>query len=80
MTLTSANIARSLLGRLDPTCLDRIRAGQARLVSISPVTSAEVGRFGLSVAAEAPEATAEGLVAALAVLARKEGDSVSGGP
>ncbi len=68
VTLTSANIARSLLGRLDATCRARIEAGEVRLVSISPVTSAEVGRLGLPIAAEAAEATAEGLVDAMTML------------
>jgi uroporphyrinogen III methyltransferase/synthase len=71
ITLTSANIARSLLGRLDATCRARIDAGEVRLVSISPVTSAEVARLGLPVAAEAAEATADGLIAAMVALAGK---------
>jgi uroporphyrinogen III methyltransferase/synthase len=65
VTLTSANIARSLLSRLDATCRSRIEVGEVRLVTISSVTSAEVLRLGLPIAAEAHEATAEGLVAAL---------------
>jgi uroporphyrinogen III methyltransferase/synthase len=73
VTLTSANVTRSLLGRLDPTCRARIEAGEVRLATISGVTSAEVHRLGLPVAAEAREATAEGLVAALVEL-------VSAGP
>ncbi len=35
VTLTSANIARSLLGRLDATCRARIEAGEVRLVDAS---------------------------------------------
>jgi len=65
ITLTSTNISRSLLGRLDATSRARIEAGDVRLVTISPVTSAEVRQLGLPVAAEATEATAEGLVAAM---------------
>ena len=65
ITLTSANIARSLLGRLDATSRARIESGDLRLVSISPVTSAEIRQLGLPVAAEAVEATSEGLVAAM---------------
>ena len=65
VTLTSANIARSLLERLDATCLRRIDAGEIKLVSISPVTTAEVEKLGYKVAAQAKEATAEGVIEAL---------------
>jgi uroporphyrinogen III methyltransferase/synthase len=65
ITLTSANIARSLLERLDEACLSRIREGQTRLVTISPVTSAAVTARGLPVAAEAAEATIDGILTAL---------------
>jgi uroporphyrinogen III methyltransferase/synthase len=65
VTLTSSNIARALLTRLDDTCLSQIRAGRIRLVTISSVTSAEVQSLGLPVAAEAKTATMEGVVQAL---------------
>jgi uroporphyrinogen III methyltransferase/synthase len=65
VTLTSANIARSLLERLDATCLCRIVAGEIKLVSISPVTTAEVSRLGYKVVVEAKEATVEGVIQAL---------------
>jgi uroporphyrinogen III methyltransferase/synthase len=65
VTLTSGNIARSLLERLDATCLRRIETGEIKLVSISPVTTAEVEKLGYKVAAEAKEATAEGVLQAL---------------
>jgi uroporphyrinogen III methyltransferase/synthase len=68
VTLTSSNIARALLGRLDEGTRNRIRDGTVRLVTISEVTSAAVKEFGLPVAAEAREATAEGVVEALASL------------
>lgn len=80
VTLTSANIARSLIERLDSTCRARIDAGEVRLVSISPVTSAEVERLGLPIAAEAREATAEGLVEAMVTLARREAGPPSANP
>lgn len=80
VTLTSANIARSLLNRLDATCRARITAGEVRLISISPVTSAEVRQLGLPIAAEAREATAEGLVEAMIGLARREAGPVSADP
>jgi uroporphyrinogen III methyltransferase/synthase len=65
VTLTSSNIARSLLRALDEPTLTRIRAGAVRLVSISPVTSAAIRGFGVPVAAEAAEYTTEGVVQAL---------------
>ncbi|MBI2803502.1 MAG: uroporphyrinogen-III C-methyltransferase [Planctomycetes bacterium] len=65
ITLTSSNIAKSLLTRLDATCLRRIENGEIKLVSISRVTSAEIETLGYKVAAEATEATAEGIVDAL---------------
>jgi len=69
VTLTSANIARSLLARLDDTCLASIREGRLKLVTISPVTSAEVTARQLPVAAEAKTATMEGVLEALVELA-----------
>jgi uroporphyrinogen III methyltransferase/synthase len=65
ITLTSTNIARVLVEALDETSRDRLRTGEMGLVSISPVTSEEVRRHGLPVAAEAPEATTDGIVQAL---------------
>jgi uroporphyrinogen III methyltransferase/synthase len=65
VTLTSANIARVFIERLDSTCRARIESGEVQLVTISPVTSEEVMRLGLPVAAEANEATAEGVVQAM---------------
>jgi uroporphyrinogen III methyltransferase/synthase len=69
VTLTSSNIAKALVNGLDEPSLARLRAGQTRLVSISPVTSAEIRALGLPVAAEAATATSEGIVEALAKLA-----------
>ncbi len=69
VTLTSSNIARSVLRSLDEEARGQIAAGRVRLVSISRVTSADVFALGLPVAAEAAEATADGVVAALVTLA-----------
>jgi uroporphyrinogen III methyltransferase / synthase len=71
VTLTSSNIARALLARLDATCRRRIDAGEIKLVSISPVTSAEVRALGCPVAAEASDATADGVIEALVGLASR---------
>jgi uroporphyrinogen III methyltransferase/synthase len=69
ITLTSSNIARSLLGRLDETTRQLIRTGAIRLVTISPVTTAAVRELGLPVAGEAAAYTAAGVVATLCELA-----------
>lgn len=69
VTLTSSNIARSFLSRLDETCRARIQAGIVQLVSISPVTSAAIEAMGMPVAAEAKVYTSAGVVAALWELA-----------
>jgi uroporphyrinogen III methyltransferase/synthase len=65
VTLTSANIARSLLERLDATCLRRIAAGEIKLITISAVTTSEVEKLGYRVTAEATNATMEGVVEAM---------------
>lgn len=70
VTLTSSNIARALLTALDPVSRGHIESGRTRLVSISGVTSAEVKRLGYTVAAQADEATTEGLMQALVELAQ----------
>jgi uroporphyrinogen III methyltransferase/synthase len=68
ITLTSSNIAKALVRSLDSTSLARLKTGEIRLVSISPVTSADIRALGLPVAAEAAAATSEGLVEALVEL------------
>ena len=80
VTLTSSNIARSLIERLDTTCRRRIEAGEMKLVTISPVTSAEVRGLGCPVAAEARQATTEGVIEALIGLARGMGERISAVP
>lgn len=65
VTLTSSNIARSLVRALDEESLRLIRSGGVQLVCISPVTSAAIRELGLPVAAEAREYTTEGIVEAL---------------
>src|SRR5262249_46369790 len=64
--LTSSNIARAFIRRLDASCRQQIEAGRTRLVSISPVTSAEIRALGLPVPAETAAATQESLGDALA--------------
>lgn len=71
--LTSSNIARAFLGRLDETSRSRVQSGHTRLASISPVTSAEIRGLGFPVAVEAFRATAEGIVEALVEDAGKRG-------
>src|SRR5262249_9445743 len=68
ITLTSSNIARALARAVDEPIRGRIRSGAVKLVTISAVTSQDVRALGWPVAAEAKEATAEGVVAALVSL------------
>jgi uroporphyrinogen III methyltransferase/synthase len=72
VTVTSTNIAGALFRSLDATCRARLERGETRLVSISPVTSADIRAAGLPVAAEARQATAEGLVEVLMELVKAE--------
>lgn len=65
VTVTSSNIARALIEALDATCRQRIEAGEVKLVSISPVTSAAIRGLGLPVALEAAEYTTAGVVEAI---------------
>jgi len=67
--LTSSNIARSLARLVDEPIHARIRSGAIQLVTISAVTTADVRALGWPVAAEAKEATQEGVIAALVALA-----------
>jgi uroporphyrinogen III methyltransferase/synthase len=69
VTLTSSNIARALIEQLDDTCRARLHSGETKLVSISPVTSADVRQLGFAVAAEATQATTEELIEAVVRLA-----------
>ena len=73
VTLTSSNIARSLIRQLDAETLQRVRTREIRLVSISPVTSAAVRELGLPVAAEAREFTIEGVIHAVIALGQRGG-------
>jgi uroporphyrinogen III methyltransferase / synthase len=72
IALTSSNIARALIRVLNAETMQRIRLGEVRLVSISPITSAAIRELGLPVAAEAREFTIEGVMQALLDLARPE--------
>jgi uroporphyrinogen III methyltransferase/synthase len=65
VTLTSSNIARSLLTWFDATCRRRVETGEIKLVTISSVTSDEVRKLGFAVAAEAAQATVDGVIEAL---------------
>jgi uroporphyrinogen III methyltransferase/synthase len=64
ITVTSSAIARSLVRLFGSTL------GQAKLASISPLTSAVLADHGQNVAAEAREYTAAGLVAAIVAAER----------
>ncbi len=77
ITLTSSNIARSLVRALDEEALRLIRSGAVQLVGISPVTSSAIRELGLPVAAEAQVFTTEGVVQALVGLSEPR-SAVSG--
>jgi uroporphyrinogen III methyltransferase/synthase len=70
VTLTSSNIARTLIAALGPAGREQVLAGRVRLVTISPRTSAAVREQGLPVAGEAQEYTTGGVIEALCALAR----------
>jgi len=67
ITLTSSNIARALLRWLRGSdgFNTRLRRGEIKLISISPVTTATIAEMGYPVAAEAAEATIPGVIDAL---------------
>jgi uroporphyrinogen III methyltransferase/synthase len=69
VTVTSSNVARALARLADEPIHERVRSGVVKVVTISPVTSADVRAAGWPVAAEAREATVGGVVAALVALA-----------
>lgn len=71
ITMTSSNIARSFLQQLDLPCRARVETGAVGLISISPVTSADIRKLGFPIAAEAEHATTEGVVQALVELVRQ---------
>jgi uroporphyrinogen III methyltransferase/synthase len=65
ITLTSSAIAERLHALLPDPARDRIRWGEIRLASLSPVTTEAAARLGWTVAAEAAEYTWDGLVRAI---------------
>jgi uroporphyrinogen III methyltransferase/synthase len=73
VTLTSANVARMVLRSLDEISKERAHAGDLRLVTISPVTSAAVIDMGYPVAAEARVYTTDGMIEALLELIVQRG-------
>lgn len=72
VSLTSSNIARSLLAALDDQARRRAERGEMKLVSISPRTSAAIREMGFPVAAEAEEYTTAGVLTAMCRLAQPE--------
>ncbi len=71
LTLTSSNIAKAVLTKADDAIRLRLMRGEPGLVSISPITSAEIKRLGFPVAGEATEATVDGIVQVLCELAQQ---------
>lgn len=70
ITFTSSNIARAFLSGLDETTARRIKNGEMRIVTISPVTSDAVRKLGYEIACEAEKYTTQGLLEALEQLER----------
>jgi uroporphyrinogen III methyltransferase/synthase len=69
VSLTSSNIARSVIRLFDAESRGRVQRGEISLVSISPETSKAVRAEGLPVAAEAAEYTVAGVITAMVRLA-----------
>jgi uroporphyrinogen III methyltransferase/synthase len=69
VTVSSSNIARSLLAAFDETIQGRVERGEVKIVAISPETGNAVRAAGLPVAAEATTFTADGLIDAVVRLA-----------
>jgi uroporphyrinogen III methyltransferase/synthase len=73
VTVTSSNIALQLGRILDGAAREHMARGCLQLVSISPLTSGVIrATLGLPIAAEAAEATMEGVVQALVGLAQSQ--------
>ena len=70
ITLSSSNVARSLLRSFDETLRGRVLRGDVKLVAISPETAAAVEEFGLPVDAVSKTASSEGLIRAVIERAR----------
>ncbi len=64
VTLTSSNIARSLIAAFDETISGRVYRGEVKLVVISPETGNAVRALGYPVAGEATVFTTDGLLEA----------------
>ena len=65
VTLSSSNVARSLLAAFDDTIRGRIDRGVVRLVAISPETGKAIRELGYPIAAEAASFTEDGLIEAV---------------
>jgi len=76
LTFTSASSVRNLLSALGGAG-DTVALGDARVVSIGPVTSAEARELGLAVDIEAEHHDVDGLVAALVADAAKPGGTAA---
>ena len=73
VTLSSSNVARSLVAAFDETIRGRVLRGEVKLVAISPETGRAVRELGYPVAAEADVFTADGLIDAVVRLANGPG-------
>jgi len=65
ITFTSANIAKSIISKLEPPALNHIQEGRTLIVTNSSATSQTVIELGLPVAAQAETSLDDGMVAAV---------------
>jgi uroporphyrinogen III methyltransferase/synthase len=70
ITLTSANIAKALIGHCDEVIRGRISRNEVKLVSNSPATTSMIRSLGFEAAGEAKASTDDGMIEELIDLAR----------
>jgi uroporphyrinogen III methyltransferase / synthase len=75
VSLSSSNIARTLLSVFDETLRGRVERGEVKLVCISQETGRTVRDLSFRVAAEAEVSTTDGLIAAIQKLAASDSTS-----
>jgi uroporphyrinogen III methyltransferase / synthase len=63
--LTSSNVAKSIINKLEPAALQQIKTDRTRIVTNSSATSQTVLDFGLPVAAQAETSLDDGMIKAV---------------
>jgi uroporphyrinogen III methyltransferase/synthase len=77
MTLTSANIAKAVLGACDAVARGRIARGDVKLVTLGPDVASTVRDLGFPVAGVAAPSTDDGLLAAVVAAVGSRSSSAS---